>query len=159
MKVYLKILSLILVVALSFSIVACSHNGATDNQAGNNEDNSDSSATENTDTNKENTDTETQAPVDNKENETDTKDEEVTFTPVEDDNDYTTVDNVSMESDSDKFELLDNSYGADESFVYTATSYFEMGVASGIVILFLVGCEFFIRYSVRIRRARKEETV
>ncbi len=33
------------------------------------------------------------------------------------------------------------------------------GVASGIVILFLVGCEFFIRYSVRIRRARKEETV
>ena len=144
MKVYLKILSLILVVALSFSIVACSHNGATNNQAGNNEDNSDSSATENTDTNKENTDTETQAPVDNKENETDSGDDEVTFTPVEDDNDYTTVDNVSMESDSDKFELLDNSYGADESFVYTATSYFEKGVASGIVFGADAGSHYWV---------------
>ena len=134
MKVYLKILSLILVVALSFSIVACSHDNATNDKPGNVEDNNDGSAApEGSDTNQNNTNNETQPPVNNEGDKDNTKDDEVIFTPVEDDNDYTTVDNVSMESNTDKFELLDNSYAADESFVYTATASFESGVASGIV--------------------------
>ncbi|MBE6763630.1 MAG: ABC transporter permease [Ruminococcaceae bacterium] len=41
---------------------------------------------------------------------------------------------------------------ANDAFISDALS----GIAVGIVILMLVGCEFFIRYSVKIRRNRKE---
>ena len=45
---------------------------------------------------------------------------------------YTAVDEVGMESTTDKFSLLENTYGAEESFVYTATVSFEGGVAAGL---------------------------
>lgn len=39
---------------------------------------------------------------------------------------------VNMESGTDKFQLLENTYAADEKFVYTATVSFEHGVAAGL---------------------------
>ena len=123
MKNWLKIISLVLVFALSFSIVACSpKNSEDENELDEKPDNS--SATENTEE-PENTTPETPS-VDN------TNKDEVIFTPVEDTTDYTAVSNVTMESSVDKFELLDKAYEATESFVYTATASFERGVASGI---------------------------
>ena len=132
MKIYLKILSLILVLTLSFSIVSCNLIKGTDDKGGEVEDNNTDIPNTDDNTNEDNTNTDTQPPVDNKDEETEEKEDEVIFTPVEDDNDYTTVDNVGMESTTDKFELLDNTYAADEAFVYTATATFERGVASGI---------------------------
>lgn len=124
MKNWLKIISLVLVFALSFSIVACSpKNSGDENEA--EEKPGDSSTTENTEEKPEDTTTETPS-TDN------TPKEDVTFTPVEDTNDYTAVDNLTMESSVDKFELLDKAYEATESFVYTATATFERGVASGL---------------------------
>ncbi len=47
--------------------------------------------------------------------------------------DYTpTAGAVDMESGTDSFRLSETAYGADESFVYTATVSFERGVASGL---------------------------
>ena len=114
MKIYLKILSVVLVAALSFSFVACSHNNAVGDQLGKAD-----SFTPATDTNAEDT---------QKEN----TDNSVTFTPAENTDSYIAVDNVSMESTTDSFSLLDKSYSADEKFVYTATVSFDSGVASGI---------------------------
>lgn len=131
MKIYLKILSLILVLTLSFSIVACDlFKGADKNQEGNV--NNNDSASGNTDKDEENTNTETQPPVDNVEDEENKEDDEVIFTPVEPGVELETVDNVNMESQTDSFELLDITYAADEGFVYTATVSFEKGVASGL---------------------------
>ena len=116
MKVYLKILSLVLVAALSFSFVSCSYlNKDADKLLDSDGDGFVSM---------ENTDTST--------SDESTEDDTVTFTPVETNNGYTAVDNVNMESTTDSFSLLDVSYGAEEKFVYTATATFENGVASGI---------------------------
>lgn len=110
MKIYLKILSLVLVVALSLSIVSC----AFQNSAGSVGEiyGSDSYSELSNTTNTVN------------------KADNVTFSDV---TKYeTTVDAVNMESSTDSFSLLDVSYGADEKFVYTATVSFSSGVASGL---------------------------
>ena len=121
MKKWLKIISLVLVFALSFSNVACSSKNPEKNKSEENPSNS--SAAENTGKTEDTTpDTPT----------ADNTNDEVIFTPVEDTNDYTAVSNTTMESSTDKFELLDKAYEATESFVYTATATFERGVASGI---------------------------
>ena len=126
MKVYLKILSLILVAALSFSFMACSyHDTDTDLSLGTEKNEDAVLSSENTDNSTE-TDTESQLP--NEKNEEGT----VTFTPVESNDVYTSVDNVSMESSTDSFSLLDTAYGAEEKFVYTATASFDHGVAAAI---------------------------
>ena len=126
MKVYLKILSLILVAALSFSFVACSYlDSDTDLSLGTEKNDDAVLSSENTDNSAE-TDTESQLP--NEKNEEDT----VTFTPVESNDVYTSVDNVSMESSTDSFSLLDTAYGVEEKFVYTATASFDHGVAAAL---------------------------
>ena len=126
MKVYLKILSLILVAALSFSFVACSYHAPdTDSSLGTEKNDDAVLSSENTD-NSVKTDAESQLP--NEKNEEGT----VTFTPVENNDVYTSVDNFSMESSTDSFSLLDTAYGAEEKFVYTATASFDHGVAASL---------------------------
>ena len=132
MKIYLKILSLILVLTLSFSIVSCNLIKGTDDKGGQVEDNNTDIPNTDDNTNEDNTNAETQPPVDNVEDEENKEDDEVIFTPVEPGVELETVDNVNMESQTDSFELLDITYAADEGFVYTATASFERGVASGI---------------------------
>ena len=121
MKFYLKLLSLVLVFTISCSLVACSVSNATADQSKNDSDGS--ITTENTDS-KTNTSTEASKDNENKEN--------VTFIPVENTDNYETVDNVSMQSSSDSFKLLETTYSVEEKFVYTATVSFESGVASGL---------------------------
>ena len=127
MKHYIKILSLLLIAALSFSLIACSHSNATtndDNKAENNEEIV--TDVENTDNESENDNTNTVIPENKPEN------DDVTFVPVEPTEDYTAVDAVSMESNTDSFKLLETTYSAEDKFVYTATVSFERGVASGL---------------------------
>lgn len=51
----------------------------------------------------------------------------------EDKNKYNaTADNVAMQSNTDKFTLLETSYTAEQKFVYTAIVAFENGVAAGL---------------------------
>ena len=96
MKRWYKVLSLILVFAMSFSLVACNFSNGQANQAG-----------------KE-----------------DGKKED--FTPVEATNSGTVINDVNMESQTDSFTLLETAYGENDKFVYTATVYFERGVAAGL---------------------------
>ena len=42
------------------------------------------------------------------------------------------INSVDMESKADSFNLLENTYGAEDKFVYTATVSFENGVAAGL---------------------------
>ena len=121
MKIWHRILSLVLVAVMCFSFVACSSNDKSDSD--------DSSKDTNTDliiedTNKNNT-------TDNSDNgEENTKDdftfEEITqYEPIAND--------VSMESSTDSFTLSETTYGAEDKFVYTAIVSFEHGVAAGLV--------------------------
>ena len=124
MKNWLKIISLVLVFALSFSLVGC-FNKKPGNENENEVEEPDNSTTEDTEEPEDNT-ADVTPPTE------ETPGGDVIFTPVEDPTDYTEVSNVTMESSMDKFELLDKAYEATESFVYTATASFERGVASGI---------------------------
>ena len=124
MKVYLKILSLVLVSALLFSMVACSASNATADQTKNDSDSLIN--TENTESNTENTNTGTEESKENENN------EDVTFVPVENTDSYTAVENVNMQSSTDSFNLLETTYAVEDKFVYTATVSFESGVASGL---------------------------
>ena len=125
MKNWLKIISLVLVFALSFSLVGC-FNKKPGNENENEVEEPDNSTTiEDTEEPEDNT-ADVTPPTE------ETPKDDVIFTPVEDTTDYTEVSNVTMESSIDKFELLDKAYEATESFVYTATASFERGVASGI---------------------------
>ena len=94
MKRWYKFLSLILVIAMSFSLAACSFfNGQVNHAAGGEgepEGSSEAASNE------------------------------------------ATISDVNMESQTDSFSLLDVEYGAEEKFVYTATVYFERGVAAGL---------------------------
>ena len=130
MKAYLRILSLVLVIALSFSLAACSFIKPKEepkDEAGDNTGNSETPSTSDDEAKEEE-----ETPINPNPPVEDTEKDDVTFTPVEDTNNYIEVDSVSMESSIDKFELLDKAYEATESFVYTATATFERGVASGI---------------------------
>lgn len=124
MKNWLKIISLVLVFALSFSLVGC-FNKKPGNENENEVEEPDNSTTEDTEEPEDNT-ADVTPPTE------ETPKDEVIFTPVEDPTDYTEVSSVTMESSNDRFELLDKAYEATESFVYTATASFERGVASGI---------------------------
>ena len=124
MKNWLKIISLVLVFALSFSLVGC-FNKKPGNENENEVEEPDNSTTEGTEEPEDNT-ADVTPPTE------ETPGGDVIFTPVEDTTDYTAVSNVTMESSIDKFELLDKAYEATESFVYTATASFERGVASGL---------------------------
>ena len=127
MKVYLKILSLILVAALSFSFVACSYLNPDSEKHVDEEAAKDVTASlESPGVSAEVTAPDTETSDDS------TADETVTFTPVENNDAYTSVDNVSMESSTDSFSLLDVAYGAEDKFVYTAIATFERGVAAAI---------------------------
>ncbi len=95
MKTFSKLLILILIASMCFSMVACAAKG-TAPQAVNKE----------------------------------TEEEEFTFLET---NKYApTIQDVAMESNTDSFSLLETAYGADEKFVYTATVYFERGVAAAL---------------------------
>ena len=85
MKVYLKILSLALVTALSFSLVACSHSNATADRTDGLDVSAVSDILESTDTGRENTDTNAGVSVNNMGN------NGVTFVPVENNESYTAV--------------------------------------------------------------------
>ena len=125
MKNWLKIISLVLVFALSFSLVGCFNKKPGNENDNEVEEPDNSTTTEDTEEPDDNT-ADTTPPTE------EAPGDDVIFTPVEDTNEYTEVSNVTMESSIDKFELLDKAYEANESFVYTATASFERGVASGI---------------------------
>ena len=125
MKNWLKIISLVLVFALSFSLVGCFNKKPGNENENEVEEPDNSTTTEDTEEPEDNT-ADVTPPTE------ETPGGDVIFTPVEDPTDYTEVSNVTMESSIDKFELLDKAYEATESFVYTATASFERGVASGL---------------------------
>ena len=125
MKNWLKIISLVLVFALSFSLVGCFNKKPGNENENEVEEPDNSTTTEDTEEPEDNT-ADVTPPTE------ETPGGDVIFTPVEDTTDYTEVSNVTMESSIDKFELLDKAYEATESFVYTATASFERGVASGL---------------------------
>ena len=125
MKNWLKIISLVLVFALSFSLVGCFNKKPGNENENEVEEKPNDSTTEDTEEPEDNT-ADVTPPTE------ETPKDEVIFTPVEGTTDYTEVSSVTMESSVDKFELLDKAYEATESFVYTATASFERGVASGI---------------------------
>lgn len=134
MKAYLKILSLVLVAALSFSLVACSYSGSGANLTGT------------TDESLNNT----LPAVNNGSDKTEVKENadseggDVTFTPVQSNDIYTAVDNVKMESTTDAFSLLDVSYGAEDGFVYTATATFDGGVAAAVAFGMEDGSHYWV---------------
>lgn len=122
MKIRNKIISLALVAVISFSLVACSVSTATSNNDNGVADGNDSTGVSkitDTDTTKQ------EVGTDNSESGDDVTFEDVTKYD-------TTVSDISMESSTDSFTLLDKAYAADESFVYTAIVSFEGGVAAGL---------------------------
>lgn len=122
MKTLNKIICFILIAVMSFSLVACNFVNTpadSENEQGNGG-------------------TDAAIPEDNKpvnqpansesgegENETVTFESVTEYEPV--------MDEVAMESQTDSFTLSEMSYGAEDSFVYTATVSFERGVAAGLV--------------------------
>jgi len=129
MKICKRIMSLALVVILIFSMIACNAlNNASDSDSTKN--NSETEAPNNTDTTSgggtENTTTNGTPPEGN------TPDKDNSGNNGDADAKDTTVATVEMESTTDRFTLLENAYGVEEKFVYTATVAFENGVAAGL---------------------------
>lgn len=121
MKIRNKIICLALVAVISFSLVACSVSNATPNNNGASDGNDSTGVSKITDTDT----TKQEAGTGNGE-----AGDDVTF---EDVTKYdTTLSDVSMESGTDSFTLMDKAYAAEESFVYTAMVSFEGGVAAGL---------------------------
>ena len=127
MKNWYKVLSLLLVLVMSFSIVACGSKKQQEqnvNTGGGSENSAPSVTPDNGATGEGgSTDNGTVNPPSSGNG-------DVTFeevTPYE-----PTTNDVSMESQSDKFTLSETVYGAEEKFVYTATVSFERGVAAGL---------------------------
>ena len=123
MNNWYKIISLVLVAVMSFSLVACSFSkDSTDTTV------EDGGTVDNTD-NTTSSGTTPGGTTDNEVNE-DNKNDDVIFSDV---TSYdTTANNVSMESSVDSFNLSETTYGAEDKFVYTATVSFENGVAAGL---------------------------
>ena len=120
MKIWHRILSLVLVAIMCFSFVACGSDDETDSDDIN-KDTDTSSNIEETDTDSSTKETDTDE---------DDKKDDVTF---EDVTPYDPIINdISMESSTDKFTLLETTYGAEDKFVYTSIVTFENGVASGL---------------------------
>lgn len=112
MKNWYKILCLVLVVVMIFSLAACSIENDTQNNVASTQNGTTTNGT--TDQN-----VSTQSPSNNVDFQDTTRYDAV-------------VDNVSMENQSDSFTLLEKEYSADEKFVYTASVSFENGVAAGL---------------------------
>ena len=130
MKTWIKIISLALVAILSFSFVACSFPGNSENNG--NVDDGDKTDDQ---TQPQTPDNTPEAPNENdqqgSQDKNDTNNDGPTFSDVT--VNPSTSEAVDMESETDKFHLSEISYGADEKFVYTATATFTNGVASGLV--------------------------
>ena len=116
MKNLNKIICFILIAVMSFSLVACVFNNDTTDTGNSAKGNvSGNSSSKNAS-------------------------EGVTFTEVNpidksdasDAGQYTAVNEVTMESTTDRFNLLEKAYGESDKFVYTATATFETGVATGL---------------------------
>ena len=130
MKNCKKIISLVLIAALSFSLAACGASNKTDGgavNAGGANDNASLSQTVNTST----------TPTAGTEGKTDG----VTFTSTEYEE---TISEFGMESPIDRFELLDTNYDVNEKFVYTATASFDSGVAAGLVFGAAGGSHYWV---------------
>ena len=138
MKMTNRVICLLLVFVMIFSLVACK---AKDNGSNNNGedlnggeiDNSQSSEGS-SDNKQENTDSSNNNQNEN--NGSGGSDDELLAD--------TTVDDVDMESSIDAFTLLDKAYSAEEKFVYTATVSFEKGVASGLAFGAEDGSHFWV---------------
>ncbi len=125
MKTWYKVLSLILVIVMCFSLVACKDDpedeGGTETPGGTEDGGTEDGGTE---------DGGTETPGGEETPGGGNDDDDVIFDDV---TDYETVmESVNMESQTDSFELSEISYGADEKFVYTSTVAFEHGVAAGL---------------------------
>ena len=122
MKIWHRILSLVLVAVMCFSFMACNSN---DNTAS---DDSNKDTGTNTDLIIE--DTSKDSSTDKTDNGEENKNDNVTFEEI---TDYEPIANdVSMESTTDSFTLSETTYGAEDKFVYTAIVSFEHGVAAGL---------------------------
>ena len=116
MKIWYKILSLALVLAMSFSLAACSFVGST--PSGDSDPKDESTGGKKTEQGA------------GEDGSTGGKNDNFTF---EDVTHYDAIaSNVSMESSVDSFNLSEVTYAADEKFVYTAMVTFENGVAAGL---------------------------
>ena len=104
MKGLNKIICLILIAVMSFSLVACSFNGGELNEGDGANSKGGSEAF---------------------------KSPEVSLIDRTEP-DEPTMDSFDMQSDGDKFTLLDAEYGAEDKYVYTSTVSFSGGVAAGI---------------------------
>ena len=137
MKMTNRVICLLLIFVMIFSLVACNAKDNGNNNEGENSgngteiDNSQSS-TDSSDNKQENTDSSDK----NESNGSGDSDEELLAD--------TTVANVDMESSTDAFTLLDKAYSAEEKFVYTATVSFEKGVASGLAFGAEDGSHFWV---------------
>ena len=121
MKIWYRILSLVLVFAMCFSFVACSSNNVTDSDEGTKDTNTDLTTG---DTGKDDT---AEKPDDDGGEDAD---DDVIF---EDITKYEpNANDVTMESTTDKFTLFETAYGVEDKFVYTAMVSFENGVAAGL---------------------------
>ena len=121
-----RIISLILVAIMSFSLVACAAiQGAPTGESGKGDSSNTSSDNSGFSTG------------------------EALFNPVVN---YEAIDlSVQMESSVDSFTLLDSAYLADESFVYTATVSFASGVAAGLafgVMIFAIFVRSGVFYNI-----------
>ena len=120
MKIWHRILSLVLAAVMCFSFVACSSNDNTASDDSSKDTNTDLTIEDN---NKNNT-------TDNSDNGEENKNDNVTFEEI---TDYEPIANdVSMESTTDSFTLSETTYVAEDKFVYTAIVSFEHGVAAGL---------------------------
>ena len=129
MKNWVRILSLLLVVVMSFSFVACSFFTATPDDEGDKKAGvEDLIPDEKPEDSNEKQEADTEG---KKEDNTEDKKDDVIFEEI---TDYEAVANdVSLESNADSFTLSESIYAADESYVYTSIVSFERGVAAGLV--------------------------
>ena len=138
MKIFSKIICLVLIVAMCFSLAACNlfkdKTAESENEGdktGNvtlpddGDENGGTTPPPDGDGNSGDTATPPSGNTDNGDGTQDT-------TPPQNSYGDKAAASVNMESSSDSFTLSETVYGADESFVYTATVSFERGVASGL---------------------------
>ena len=134
MKNWHKILCFVLVMVMIFSLTACTIEHDTQNNVASTQNGTTTNGT-----------TEQNTSVNNTQNSTN----DVIF---ENTTRYdAVVDDVSMESITDNFTVLDKAYNADEKFVYTSIVYFESGVAAGLAFGAQDGSYYwvFIRFLVK----------
>ena len=142
MKMINRVICLLLIAVMIFSLVACNVKDNADNNTKddvNNEVDNSQSSTDTSDNKQETTDPSNDNESSNNETNnsgTNNSDGELLTD--------TTVATVDMESPIDAFTLLDKTYGAEDKFVYTATVSFENGVASGLAFGAEDGSHFWV---------------